>query len=93
MICWEGMYFIIAGSYFEGGKFALYQWAGGAAKPQLLPGLEFKGLNPEAILIYPDKGLREFQLLSDDGVCEIDHMPCKELPEKQRQFRAVWIKP
>jgi Protein of unknown function (DUF3616) len=90
---WRGTYLISAGSYGGRGPFRLYEWSGGDAKPRPLPGIQFGDMHPEAIIIYPDKGLKEFQVLSDDGTRVIDDCPCKRLPEASKRFRAVWITP
>src|SRR5262249_36003120 len=53
---WQGKYLIIAGSYTSGGKTRLYTWLGGDFAPKHLKDIDLKGLNPEAVILYPDKG-------------------------------------
>ncbi|MHB8524283.1 MAG: DUF3616 domain-containing protein [Limisphaerales bacterium] len=88
---WHGKYLISAGPYDGQGHFRLYEWAGGQVQPRHLRGIRFDDLHPEAIIVYPDKGLAQVQLLSDDGTRMIDGCPCKELPESQKRFRSVWV--
>ena len=41
---------------------------------------------------YPDKGLNEIQILSDDGTFVIDGCPCKDLKDPSRRvFRSFWV--
>jgi len=92
MAFWDGQYAIIAGSYDGKGQSRLYKWMGGTSTPRLIKHTHLKGLNPEAIIFYPDKGKDEFQLLSDDGKKLVNGTPCKELADPSRQrFRSVWI--
>ena len=59
-------YLIVAGSYQETGAFGLYHWSGEPVDPpKLLRQADLTGLNPEAIVVYPEGN--RFQLLSDDG--------------------------
>ncbi len=92
-IAWhEGTYVIIAGSYHGGRHFRLYRWAGPGAQPEPLRVDHLNDYQPEALVIYPDRGLREFQVLSDDGTFPIDGCPCKELKDPDRQaFRSFWV--
>ena len=47
---------------------------------------------PEAIIIYPQTGLREVQILSDDGTRLIEGVPGKLVPDRRRQaFRSFWV--
>jgi len=92
-IAWhEGTYVIIAGSYHGGGHFRLFRWAGPGARPELLRVDHLNEFHPEALVIYPDRGLREFQVLSDDGTVLINGCPCKALKDHNRQaFRSFWV--
>jgi hypothetical protein len=94
MVFWGGQYLIIAGSHDGSGKSRLYSWAGGDTRPKHLKAVNLKGLNPEAVIIYPDRGFDEVQLLSDDsGARQGGGIQCKDLPAAAREFRSVWIKP
>lgn len=86
----QGRYLIIAGSYDSGGRPKLYSWAGPGSRAKHLKDIDLKGLNPEALLIYPDTGLNRVQLLSDDSHRQSD-TACKDVPTSQRQFRGVWV--
>jgi hypothetical protein len=87
----DGEYLLVAGAVDGGGKSRLYRWAGGGAKPKHLKGVDLKGLNPEAIVVYPDHGSQEVQLLSDDSSHRQGGIPCEDLRPAQRRFRAVWV--
>ena len=92
MAYWDGQYAIIAGAYDGKGQSHLYEWLGGTSAPRRVKHTRLKGLNPEAIIFYPDKGGEQFQLLSDDGKKLVNGKPCKELAEPSRQhFRSVWV--
>jgi hypothetical protein len=94
-IAWHaGTYLIIAGSYHGGGHFRLYRWAGPGAAPERLAADRLKDYHPETLIVYPQQGLREFQVLSDDGTVLIDDCPCKDLKDPARKtFRSFWVKP
>jgi hypothetical protein len=69
----------------------LYEWAGGSAAPQEVRSVSFTGLNPEAIIVYPEPS-RPFQILSDDGTVLINGVGCKSLNNSNlKRFRAVWV--
>ena len=85
----DGNYLIIAGSYDGGGKSRLFRWAGGKTKPRQIKDVDLKGFNAEAMIIYPDKGLAEVQLLSDDSTQQ--DTPCRNMPPEARRFRSVWV--
>ena len=88
----EGIFIIIAGSWHEGGPSRLYRWAGVGARPGPLTVAHLGGYNPEAIVIYPQTGLRELQILSDDGNRAIDRVPGKEVSDPRRKrFRSFWV--
>ncbi len=87
---WQGEYFIIAGASDGGGKSRLYQWSGGTSRAKHLKEIDLKGLNPEAIVLYPDTGLGEIQLLSDDSGKQ-DGRSCKDLSPASRRFRSISV--
>jgi len=93
-IAWhDGAYLIIAGSYREGGDFRLYRWTGLGAAPELLKATFPEDSQPEAIVIYPQQGLKQVQILSDDGTFLIDGCPCKSLKDPSRKmFRSFWVR-
>jgi hypothetical protein len=92
-IAWHGgIYLIIAGSWHGGSHFQLYRWAGPGSKPEPLCVDRLNDFHPEALIIYPQHGLQEFQVLSDDGTSLIDGCPCKDLKDPNRQvFRSYWV--
>jgi len=90
----DGKYLIIGGPYDGKGQSHLYEWSGGTSVPRRVKRVHFKGLNPEAIIFYPDKGWGQIQLLSDDGKRPVNGKPCKELGDADQQhFRSVWVTP
>jgi hypothetical protein len=87
-------YVIIAGPSGGDGPFHLYRWSGPGAVPVPLEVTIPKGFQAEGLLLYPQTGLREFQILSDDGNRLVDGRPGKEIPDPQRRtFRSVWVVP
>lgn len=83
-------YFILAGHIDGKEGSRLYRWKGPGSAPQLAE-LNFKGYNPEALIIYPNKG-EEIQILSDDGQRRKGGIPCKALTDPFRQtFRSLWV--
>jgi len=90
---WHGRYLLVAGSYDAEGVSQVYLWKGGTAEPQLLPGVDLHGFNPEAVIVYPHTP-DSFQLLSDDGTMLVGGVACKLLPDPmQKHFRSVWVTP
>ncbi len=88
----KGMYFIIAGPYNDNGSFQFYQWSGNSSEiPQLIKKIDFQGLNPEALVVYP-KEERKALILSDDGSKLIKGEKCKHLMKTQNKvFRSHWV--
>jgi len=94
MAFWEGEYLIIAGPPDGKGESRLYRWANDGKNPELLNHISLKGLNPEAVIIYPDKGLQQVQLLSDDStMMENDSAGGTKSVFREKQFRSIWIAP
>ena len=92
MAYYDGCYLIIAGSWHGGGQFQLYRWKGGQSRPEPIKVKHLGDYNPEGIIIYPDKGLDEFQIVSDDGKLEVDGVPGKQVMESAtKSFRSFWI--
>lgn len=92
MAYWGGRYMIIAGPSDGKGQSHLYEWKGGDAKPKLLKNIHLKGINPEAIVVYPENGWDEFQLLSDDSRKQDQGLFGNAGDTyKRREFRSVWI--
>ena len=91
---YEGVYIIIAGSWHDGGSPRLYRWTGESARPELLNVKGLKHYTPEAIVVYPQRGLRELQVLSDDGNRLIDGVPAKAIKDPHKKtFRSFWVVP
>jgi hypothetical protein len=83
-------YFIIAGPYDNNDGFQLYQWSGKPTEaPGLINGIDFQGLHPETLVVYPEEKTR-IQILSDDGSLETSGKKCKKLDTKDQRFRSIW---
>jgi hypothetical protein len=88
---WQGHYIIIAGAFDGSSHSRLYFWNGDEAAPKRVEGVHLKGINPEAVVVYPQNN-DAFQLLSDDGTMLINGVDCKKLSNPmQRRFRSVWV--
>jgi len=89
----DGQYLIVGGPAASKGKTRLFLWDGGQGAPRRFDHARLKGLHPECVIFYPGTGLREAQVLSDDGGRNIDGCPCSELTDPAlRRFRSVWIR-
>ena len=88
----NGQYLIIAGHPDGRSHSHLYSWRGGSTKAERIEVRHFKEYNPEAIIVYPEKGFEKIQILSDDGTRTMHGQPCKELRDPaKRSFRSFWI--
>ncbi len=88
----KGAYFIIAGPYDDNGDFQFYQWSGNSSEsPGLINKIDFQGMHPEALVVYP-KEKNRIQILSDDGSKSIKGQNCKDLAQSQKKvFRSIWV--
>jgi len=85
----RGEYLIVAGPDGVQGPFHLYRWTGlPDDAPDELPRASFTGLQPEALIVYPDDP-NEVEILSDDGTRELHGVACKDLPSDRRSFRSL----
>ncbi len=102
-------YFIIAGSFNESRKFALYRWSGKKEiEPVLVQQLSRNEFTPEALFTFPN--LNKFFVLSDDGTLEIKVSGAWECMEgeyrkdgtclnkylvdsEKKTFRGFWLEP
>jgi hypothetical protein len=92
MAYFDGAYFIIAGPWHAGGKFEFYRWAGSSSPPQKYAVKHLGDYHPEAIVIYPQTGFHEIQILSDDGNRAVNGVPGKELGDSApKMFRSFWL--
>ncbi len=92
MAYFDGAYFIIAGPWHAGGKFQFYRWTGGDSAPQKFEVRHLGDYNPEAIVIYPQTGFHDIQILSDDGNRAVNGVPGKELGDSApKMFRSFWL--
>jgi hypothetical protein len=72
----------------------LFQWNGSEQRPRRVFVSLPKKLNPESILIFPDTGLEEIHLLSDDGNEKIATNLCNEIKdETKKRFKRIVLKP
>ena len=89
---YQGEYLIIAGSFGEGGRFELYRWRGGQTTPKRVKVDHFNRYHSEAIIIYPQLGLHDVQILSDDGSEKIAGVPAHEVTDwSKRTFRSFRV--
>jgi len=87
----RGEYLIVAGPAGVSGPFRLYRWSGSNVDaPIEIPGVSFTGLQPEALIVYPDDP-NTIEILSDDGTRDIGGVPCKDLPVDRRVFRSIRV--
>jgi hypothetical protein len=87
----RGEYLIVAGPDGVTGPFRLYRWTGAKNDaPIEVPGVPFAGLQPEALIVYPENA-NTIEVLSDDGTRHHRGVPCKDLPADQRVFRSLRI--
>jgi hypothetical protein len=93
LVSWQNEFIIIAGPPAGGGPFKLFRWNGGKSLPRPVQQVSWKTFNPEALIVYPDKGLREFQLLSDDSTEQNGVAAGASETRPTKHFRSVWIKP
>ena len=102
-------YFIIAGSFDERPKFALYRWSGKKERPPILVReLSQSNFSPEALVTF--KNSDKLFMLSDDGSLEIKVRGAWECMEgefrkdgtclnkylidpKKKTFRGIWLEP
>ncbi len=92
MALYQKTYVIIGGSYHGGGKFELFTWDGRSPNPERVKVKHLNEYHPEAIIIYPDKGLSEIQILSDDGTEPVEGVPGKEVKDPlKKSFRSFWV--
>jgi len=102
-------YFIIAGSFDESPKFALYRWSGKKETPPVLVReLNQSNFSPEALVTFKDSD--KLFMLSDDGSLEIKvggAWECMKgefrkdgtclnkylIDPKKKTFRGVWLEP
>ena len=91
-MAWNGgEYLIIAGSHNSEGTSRLYRWDGKTSDPALVRGIDFKGFNPEAVIVDP-KHPQRLLILSDDGTLRIGGTDCKEVADPDlRRFRSRWV--
>ena len=102
-------YFIIAGSFDESPKFALYRWSGKSERPPVLVReLSQSNFSPEALVTF--KNSDKLFMLSDDGSLKIKVSGAWECMEgefrkdgtclnkylidpKKKTFRGIWLEP
>ena len=90
----EEEYLIVAGAYDDRRDFRLYRWSGDPDDdPEGVQGVDFGGLNPEALFFARDGDRSRVLVLSDDGGLLIDGRECKDLDEGRRRFRCASITP
>jgi hypothetical protein len=90
----EQEYLIVAGAYDDRRDFRLYRWSGNPDDdPERVRGVDFGGLNPEALFFARDGDRSRVLVLSDDGGLLIDGQECKDLDEGDWRFRSARVMP
>jgi hypothetical protein len=89
----EGTYVIIAGPARGGSSFEIYFWRGPGTKPERVKVKHLSEYHPEGIVIFPDRGLGEIQILSDDGKKEVQGISERDMTSSQKTFRSFWLTP
>jgi len=91
-ITWEkDHYWLVAGSHDGNGSSRLVRWRGPGHDPVFMNALSFGGLNPEAIVRFPDRANR-LLLLSDDGNLRVAGERCKDVTDPRlKRFRSQWV--
>jgi len=85
-------YLIVAGPDGVTGPFRLYRWSGSpSGSPEEIPDVPFTGLQPEALIVYPEDP-NTIEILSDDGTVQVHGVTCKDLPTDQQVFRSFIVK-
>ena len=71
----------------------LFQWNGSEQRPRRVFVSLPRKLNPESILIFPDTGLHEIHLLSDDGNEKIATNLCNDIKDtSKKRFKRIVLK-
>lgn len=82
-------YIIIAGAFDVGEGSKLFTWKGGEDKPEQVEGVDFPGLNPEAVTFATEGDRTKYLILSDDGTLSVDGQDCKRLKDASlKKFRG-----
>jgi len=90
----DGTYVIIGGPARGGEPFHIYFWRGPGTSPERVKVKGMSDYHPEGIVIYPERGLREIQILNDDGKLERETAPANQLIDPSRlTFRSFWLAP
>jgi hypothetical protein len=84
-------FLIVAGPDGVVGPFRLYRWSGSPTDaPVEVPDVSFTGLQPEALIVYPDDP-KTIEVLSDDGTRVLNGVPCKDLSSDKQVFRSLLV--
>ena len=87
-------YVIVAGAFDDRRDFRLFRWSGDPDDvPERVRGVDFGGLNPEALFFARDGDRSRGWILSDDGGLVIAGRECKHLAEGDRRFRSAQLTP
>ena len=87
----RGTYLIVGGPHDDAGSFAFFEWTGRPHDPpRAVAATAIHGLNPEALVVYPEQTSHE-QVLSDDRGDEVEGVRCLRRIVAQQSFRSVWL--
>jgi len=86
----QGHIAIIADDDFKGRSPAIYLWDESQPTATQLSIPDLNTFDPESIILYPDTGLQELQILSDDGGRRLLSKDCKDEPNPiLKRFRSA----
>jgi len=96
MVHWGDGFLIIAGDIKDGFDAAaepsrLCRWKGGEQDKPTDLNIDFRDLNPEAIVVFGEGPDARVLLLSDDGKMLVDGIPNNKHPPAEQFFRGVWL--
>ena len=84
----QARYLIAAGPHNDGGNVSLFDWSGKPSDAaEVIREVQFDGLNPEAMFVYPGD-LTAVQFLSDDGGRKLKGVSCKAMAPTEQRFRG-----
>ncbi len=86
----EGQIVLVTDSDLDGLGPALFLWDGKSEEATLLHTPELRSIDPESVILFPNTGLQELLILSDDGGRRLSGKDCKDLKnESEKRFRTI----
>ena len=86
----DGQVILVADSDLDGLGPSLFLWNGLGKEPTMLHTPELHSVDPESVIVFPDTGLQELLILSDDGGRRLLGKDCKDWKDaSSKRFRTV----